>query len=38
ELPLFYNDVYRVDLPGGHRFPMEKYRLVREVRLKERNG
>ncbi|CAM9476896.1 unnamed protein product [Scytosiphon promiscuus] len=30
ELPLFYNDVYRVDLPGGHRFPMEKYRLVRE--------
>lgn len=33
ELPLFYNDVYRVDLPVGHRFPMEKYRLVREVRF-----
>lgn len=32
ELPLFYNDVYRVELPEGHRFPMEKYRLVREVR------
>ena len=32
DLPLFYNDVYRVDLPEGHRFPMEKYRLVREVR------
>lgn len=32
DLPLFYNDVYRVELPGGHRFPMEKYRLVREVR------
>ncbi|CAN0545732.1 unnamed protein product, partial [Ectocarpus sp. 8 AP-2014] len=30
DLPLFYNDVYRVDLPDGHRFPMEKYRLVRE--------
>ncbi|CAM9445002.1 unnamed protein product [Pylaiella littoralis] len=30
ELPLFYNDVYRVELPEGHRFPMEKYRLVRE--------
>lgn len=32
DLPLFYNDVYRVELPAGHRFPMEKYRLVREVR------
>lgn len=32
DLPLFYNDVYRVELPEGHRFPMEKYRLVREVR------
>lgn len=32
ELALFYNDVYRVELPEGHRFPMEKYRLVREVR------
>ncbi len=30
-IPLFYNDVYRVELPEGHRFPMEKYRLVREV-------
>lgn len=30
-LRLFYNDVYRVDLPKNHRFPMEKYRLVREV-------
>lgn len=36
DLPLFYNDVYRVALPEGHRFPMEKYRLVREV--KERAG
>lgn len=30
-MPLFYNDVYKVDLPEGHRFPMEKYRLVRKV-------
>jgi len=28
---LFYNDVYEFPLPKGHRFPMEKYRLVREV-------
>jgi hypothetical protein len=27
--PIFYNDVYEVDLPPGHRFPMEKYRKVR---------
>lgn len=30
-ISLFYNDVYEVELPAGHRFPMEKYRLVREV-------
>ena len=28
---LFYNDVYRVVLPDTHGFPMEKYRLVREL-------
>jgi hypothetical protein len=27
---IFYNDVYEVHLPDGHRFPMEKYRQVRE--------
>ena len=27
--PIYYNDVYEVDLPKGHRFPMEKYRKVR---------
>lgn len=26
---LFYNDVYEVQLPLKHRFPMQKYRLVR---------
>ena len=28
--PIYYNDVYEVDLPPGHRFPMWKYRTVRE--------
>lgn len=28
--PIFYNDVYEVSLPKGHRFPMKKYRQVRE--------
>jgi hypothetical protein len=27
--PIYYNDVYEVDLPPGHRFPMDKYRKVR---------
>ena len=29
-LRLWYNDVYEFPLPPTHRFPMEKYRLVRE--------
>eukprot|EP00457_Paulinella_chromatophora_P004133 gb/GEZN01004143.1/.p1 GENE.gb/GEZN01004143.1/~~gb/GEZN01004143.1/.p1 ORF type:complete len:599 (-),score=70.56 gb/GEZN01004143.1/:218-1792(-) len=29
-LVLYYNDVYQFPLPSGHRFPMEKYRVVRE--------
>lgn len=28
--PIYYNDVYEVDLPPDHRFPMWKYRKVRE--------
>ena len=28
--PIYYNDVYEVNLPSGHRFPMDKYRRVRE--------
>lgn len=28
---VYYNDVYKVELPANHRFPMEKYRLVREM-------
>ena len=30
KLRLFYNDVYEVKLPPKHRFPMGKYRKVRE--------
>lgn len=29
--PIYYNDVYEVILPQGHRFPMEKYRQVRTL-------
>jgi len=29
--PIYYNDVYEVDLPPGHRFPMGKYRKVRQI-------
>lgn len=28
---VFYSDFYTVDLPAGHRFPMQKYRMVREA-------
>lgn len=28
--PIYYNDVYEVPLPPNHRFPMDKYRKVRE--------
>jgi acetoin utilization deacetylase AcuC-like enzyme len=27
----YYNDIYEVDLPPNHRFPMEKYRKVRKT-------
>lgn len=32
---IFYSDHYTVPLPEGHRFPMEKYRLLREKLLAE---
>ena len=28
---LFYTDCYELPLPPGHRFPIEKYRLLREM-------
>ncbi|CAM4050909.1 histone deacetylase [Corallococcus sp. ZKHCc1 1396] len=30
---VFHSDRYAVPLPAGHRFPMEKYRLLREALL-----
>ena len=32
---LYYNDVYEVELPVTHKFPMKKYRLVRETLQQE---
>lgn len=34
-MKVFYSDHYTVPLPEGHRFPMEKYRLLREKLLAE---
>lgn len=31
QLTIYYNDVYEVKLPPKHRFPMEKYRQVRDI-------
>jgi acetoin utilization deacetylase AcuC-like enzyme len=28
---IYYNDIYQVQLPPSHRFPIEKYRQVREL-------
>eukprot|EP00166_Cyanidium_caldarium_P001438 ctg_174.g117 len=28
---VYYSDVYKVSLPAGHRFPMQKYLLVRQA-------
>ena len=28
---IYYNDVYKVDLPPRHRFPMNKYEQVRKL-------
>lgn len=32
---LFYTDQFVIELPEGHRFPMQKYRMVREGLLAE---
>jgi acetoin utilization deacetylase AcuC-like enzyme len=32
---LFYCDHHAIPLPGGHKFPIEKYRLVREILARE---
>jgi len=34
-MTVFYSDSYTVPLPDGHRFPMEKYRMLRDALLTE---
>ncbi len=34
-MTVFYSDSYTVPLPEGHRFPMEKYRMLRDALLAE---
>lgn len=34
-LRVFYTDQFVIELPEGHRFPMQKYRMVREGLLEE---
>jgi acetoin utilization deacetylase AcuC-like enzyme len=34
-MKVFYSDHYTVPLPEGHRFPMEKYRMLREKLLED---
>ncbi|MCC6549259.1 MAG: histone deacetylase [Ignavibacteriaceae bacterium] len=34
-MKIFYSDHYTIPLPEGHRFPMEKYRLLREGLVSE---
>jgi acetoin utilization deacetylase AcuC-like enzyme len=31
----FYSDQYHIDLPPNHRFPIEKYRMLREGLLEQ---
>ncbi|MEN9259582.1 MAG: histone deacetylase [Thermostichus sp. HHBFW_bins_43] len=35
-LPVVYHPDYSVPLPKGHRFPMQKFRLLQELLLRER--
>ncbi len=32
---VFYSDSYTVQLPAGHRFPMQKYRMLRDALLEQ---
>ena len=34
-LPLVYHDDYVTPLPPGHRFPMPKFALLRDVLIEE---
>ena len=35
-MTVFYSDTYTIPLPDGHKFPMVKYRMIRDALL-ERN-
>lgn len=35
KLEVFYSDHYTIPLPEGHRFPMEKYKLLRDFLISE---
>ena len=37
KVKLFYSDTFEIPLPAGHRFPMPKFRMLRE-RLRETEG
>src|SRR5215210_7034657 len=34
-MTLFYADIFNIPLPPGHRFPGEKYRMLREELLRQ---
>ncbi|MCC7437459.1 MAG: histone deacetylase [Armatimonadetes bacterium] len=34
-MTVFYSDSYTVQLPPGHRFPMQKYRMLRDALLEQ---
>src|SRR5690349_11461922 len=34
-MTVYYTDSYTVPLPPGHRFPMEKYRMLRNALLEQ---
>lgn len=35
-MDIFYSDHYTIDLPPGHRFPMEKYKMLRDYLLEQK--
>jgi len=32
-MTVFYSDTYTIPLPDGHKFPMAKYRMIRDELL-----
>ena len=35
-MKVFYSDTYTIPLPDGHKFPMSKYRKIRDALLKRK--